>query len=393
METILVFRTGTLGTWREKLGGITAFAKAEGWRVQTVDARAALPDVRQLCAFWRPVGILLDASGRTDGVDARTFASLPCVALTPSSDRVRRAFPSVQSDSHAIARLAAQELLRRNVAALAFLDAPGSPSWSSQKREAFRAIARLHGLALTVVTAETAAALPPATGLFAATDALAAEALAHAERAGLRVPEDLAVVGVDDDPEICESCEPTLSSVRPDFHRLGFSAAALLAERLRAPCAERDTVLIPPVGLVRRASSSGRSDAAVRRALDFIRQHAHEGLTAADVAPLFGAQSRRAAEIRFKDATGQTMTDAILDARLRLAKDYLSVGRTAVSAIANFCGWDSDLAFRKAFKARVGQTPTAFRAAARTAFLSAAARQNLPRSPISNVRGSPAKHS
>ena len=51
------------------------------------------------------------------------------------------------------------------------------------------------------------------------------------------------------------------------------------------------------------------------------------------------------------------------------------------------------MAFRKAFKARVGQTPTAFRAAARTAFLSAAARQNLPRRPISNVRGSPAKHS
>ena len=94
MKTILVFRTGTLGTWREKLGGVTAFAKAKGWRVQTIDARAAAPDIRALCAFWRPDGVLLDASGQTDGLDVRALAARPCVALTPSSDRIRDLFPS-----------------------------------------------------------------------------------------------------------------------------------------------------------------------------------------------------------------------------------------------------------------------------------------------------------
>ena len=77
MKTILVFRTGTLGTWREKLGGVTAFAKAKGWRVQTIDARAAAPDIRALCAFWRPDGVLLDVSGPTDGLDVRALAARP----------------------------------------------------------------------------------------------------------------------------------------------------------------------------------------------------------------------------------------------------------------------------------------------------------------------------
>ena len=361
MRTILVFRTGTLGTWREKLGGVTAFAKAKGWRVQTIDARAAAPDIRALCAFWRPDGVLLDASGQTDGLDVRALAARPCVALTPSSDRIRDLFPSVQSDSYAIARIAARELLRRDVASLAFLDAPGVPSWSATKREAFRQIARLHGLALTVVTASGLAALKRPVGLFAATDALAAEALVAAERAGLAVPEDLAVVGVDDDPEICESCEPTLSSVRPDFHQLGFSAAALLARLMRGDADAHDALVIPPVGLVRRASSSGCPDAQVRRALDDIRLHAHEGITAADVARLFGARSRRSIELRFKAATGETMTDALLAVRLARACDLLATGRTSISAIANRCGWRSDLAFRKAFKARFGLTPTAYR--------------------------------
>lgn len=362
MKTILVFRTGTLGTWREKLGGVTAFAKTKGWRVQTIDARAAPPDLRALCAFWHPDGVLLDASGQTDGLDVHTLAALPCVALTPSSDRIRDLFPSVQSDSHAIARIAARELLRRDVASLAFLDAPHTPSWSSTKREAFRQIARLHGLALTVVTASELAALKRPIGLFAATDALAAEALVAAERAGLAVPEDLAVVGVDDDPEICENCEPTLSSVRPDFHQLGFSAATLLARLMHGGAQGTQTSLqIPPVGLVRRASSSGCLDASVRRALDYIRLHAHEGITAADIAHLFGVRSRRSIELRFKSATGETMTDALLTARLARACDLLATGRSSVSAIANRCGWRNDLAFRKAFKARFNLTPTDYR--------------------------------
>lgn len=360
MQTILVLRTDPTGLWREKITGITASAKAEGWRIQAIDARARLPDLQQLIDFWNPAGIIFDASGDTGGMDLKPLRRLPCVSLTPSSDKVRRALPYVCSSPREIAELAARELLRREIRTLAFMDEPGSPSWATTKREAFRQIAKLHGFSLNVVGPRSLGRLPRPIGLFAVTDNLAAEALVAAEQAGLRIPEDLSVVGVDDNPEICENCAPTLTSVRPDFHQLGFAAAQLLRERIASPRRKTRSVEIPPVGLVRRASSGALSDACVSRALEKIRLHACEGLSVADVAALFGDCSRRSAELRFKTATGMTMTDAILGARLSRACDYLKDG-LSVSAVANFCGWKSDITFRKAFKTKFGTLPTDLR--------------------------------
>ncbi len=66
-------------------------------------------------------------------------------------------------------------------------------------------------------------------------------------------------------------------------------------------------------------------------------------------------------EIRFKAATGKTIGEAILERRLAAACDYLKDGKSSVSAIANFCGWESDIAFRKAFKSRFGTSPLKWR--------------------------------
>ena len=195
---------------------------------------------------------------------------------------------------------------------------------------------------------------------FAVSDNLAAETLVAAERAGLRVPEDLSVVGVDDNPEICENCEPTLTSVRPDFHQLGFAAAKTLQARIVSPHRKNESGEIPPVGLVRRASSGASEDACVSRALEKIRLQACEGLSVADVAALFGDCSRRSAELRFKAATGMTMTEALLEIRLSRASDYLRDG-LSVDAVANFCGWKSDIPFRKAFKRKYGILPSDIR--------------------------------
>ena len=386
MRTILVFRTGTTGTWREKLAGITAFAKTADWRVQAIDARTQLPDIKSLLSFWEPSGIILDASGDTSRLDPRFFSRMPCVCITPSSDAFRRKTATVRSSSREIANLAARELLRREIKTLAFIDAPGKPSWSTEKREAFRAVAELHGFPLHVITATAELfSLPRPIGLFAATDFLAAEVLVLAGHGRLRIPEDLSVVGVDDDPEICESCVPTLSSVRPDFTELGFIAAQTLRRRIDSPRRKIESIEIPPVGLVRRASSGAQTDTCISQALEKIRLHACEGLSVADVAALFGDCSRRSAELRFKAATGMTMTDALLDVRLSRACDYLKEN-LSVSSVANFCGWKSDITFRKAFKDKFGILPTALRRRMQHSF-------HLPASPATATRPSPARTS
>lgn len=374
MKTVIVFRTGPLGTWREKFTGIAAFAKTVDWQLQPVDARTAKPDIEKIIAFWKPAGFILDVSGAPDMFAGTDFGGIPTVAMNPAAN-MQPALPSVMSDSREISKMAMAELTRNNPASIIFVEWLNPEiGWSVVKREIGREIAAMHGIpfislapdadsdmwqpGLTEKIASALQKLPKPCGIFAVTDVIGAVAIAAAAKASARVPEDVPVVSVDDDPEICENCSPTLTSVRPDFHKLGFSAGQLLARAMENPALAPERIAVSPLGLVRRASTQSALiyDNRVKDALERIRLHACEGIAPKDVAADFGT-SRRMAEIRFKAATGKTIGDAILTRRLELACEYLKDGRSSVSAIANFCGWTSDIAFRKAFKSRFGVSP------------------------------------
>ena len=376
---VIVFRTGVFGTWREKFGGIAAYAKSADWTLHSVDARAARPDFRQLIGYWNPIGLIIDASANPHIFDGESFGGLPVVVMNPEGRINGRSLPSVSSDSRQIAKIAVSELLDGNPASLLFVEwFEPEISWSMDKKDECEDIAKMHGLPFKSVVPQPGDELNPAglerhiaaalrsmprpCGVFAATDALGAAALSAAARLGANVPGEIAVVSVDDDPEICEGCSPTLTSVRPDFHRLGFCAGQMLAEAIEGRGATRRTTTVPPLGLARRASSRKIRvyDRTVHSALEKIRLHACEGLRPRDIAKDFQV-SRRMAEIRFKAATGRTISEEILERRFSAACDHLSAGRASVSAIANFCGWNSDIAFRKAFKDRFGVPPLAWR--------------------------------
>lgn len=380
MKTIIVFRTGILGTWREKFTGIAAFAKTVNWQLQPVDARTSRPDFGKIRDFWAPDGLVLDASGAPEMFAGADFGSVPAVVMNPATNIDAGSLPSVSSDSRAIAKTAVSELLKTNPAALVFIEwLTPSIEWSRVKRDRARDIAALHGLPFHVVTptandatdqanlvgsiAKLLKSIPRPCGIFAVTDMIGAAAIAAAGKIGAKIPEEVSIVSVDDDPEICENCSPTLTSVRPDFYKLGFSAGQLLARRMEKNCTDAESISVPPLGIVRRASTQTTLvyDRKVRLALEKIRLHACEGISPKDIAPDFGT-SRRMAEIRFKAATGKTIGDAILERRLDTACAYLKDGKSSVSAIANFCGWESDIAFRKTFKSRFGKSPLQWRA-------------------------------
>ncbi len=380
---VIVFRTGVFGTWREKFSGIAAYAKSVGWTLHAVDARNAKPNFEQLIDYWNPVGLILDASSMPEMFDDAPFGKLPVVAMNPEGRIRGRAIPSVSSDSRAIAKLAVSELLEGNPASLLFVEwFNPKMSWSAVKRAVCAEIAKMHGLPFKVATPRSGDAANPAElerhvaaalkemprpcGVFAVTDAIGAAVLSAAARLKANVPDEISVVSVDDDPEICENCSPTLTSVRPDFHRLGFCAGQMLAEALSAQSGGARPVAplaVAPHGIVRRASSRQMRiyDSTVYEALEKIRLHACDGLQPSDIAKDFPV-SRRMAEIRFKAATGKTIGDELLERRLAVACDYLREGRSSVAAIANFCGWNSDVAFRKAFKDRFGLSPLQWRA-------------------------------
>ena len=121
MKTVIIFRTGALGTWREKYNGIASYAKAANWQLKPVDARLKPPDFRQLIKFWKPDGAIIDASGNPRAFDKASFGDIPVVVMNPESKIKGRPRPSVSSDSKTIAKLAASELLGLNPATLVFI--------------------------------------------------------------------------------------------------------------------------------------------------------------------------------------------------------------------------------------------------------------------------------
>lgn len=378
-KKIIVFRTGVHGTWREKLNGISAYARMAGWTIHSVDARSAQPDFSQILDYWSPDGLILDASCAPDMFKNANFGGIPAVVMNPAKDILGNELPSISNDARQIAKIALSELLGLSPSSLVFIEwFEPKAEWSSDKKAVCAEVAKMHGIPLTVVTPDTDAWTNPARleqliaeklremprpcGVFTVTDDIGTAAVSAAARSGAEIPEEIAVVSVDDDPEICEKCSPTLSSVRPDFQRLGFSAGRLLDETMSNPGQPPRTLTVPPFGIIRRASSRRLKvfDRMVYAALEKIRLHACEGLTPGDVARDFGV-SRRMVEMRFKSATGRTIGDELLERRLAVACDYLSDGRSSVAAVANFCGWKSDVAFRKAFRSRFGVSPLRWR--------------------------------
>lgn len=375
MKTILIIRTGMSDTWQEKVAGITAYARTEDWQLQFIDARMRKPNFKNLISFWKPDGIIVDASGSLPLSFGSPFPKIPLVIIHPRDPECLARFSCVISDPQAIATLAAKELLGRNLCSIAFVDWHERVTWSASKRESFRKIVEMNGHELQVVIpgalnksdptefenklCSAIAELPRPCGIFAIFDAFGARCISTITRLGFSIPQDFSVISVDDDISVCESCIPTLSSIRPDYFRIGFSACCQLSEQIRKTRVPIRTIRVPPLRLTRRASTRlvGSGDSAIARALEFIRQHACDGLTPDKVMPLFGSCSIRSAEMRFKAATGKSIDATILDARLSCACDYLAAKNSSIQTIANFCGWKSDIAFRKAFRSRFGMSP------------------------------------
>ena len=200
-------------------------------------------------------------------------------------------------------------------------------------------------------------ALPKPCGLFAANDDIAAAVLDVCTMAGISVPGDIAVIGVDNVSAFCDNLRPSLSSVEPDFRGGGRMAAALLHERLTNPATRPQKLTYAPLGVeprlsTRRLAFYGRR---LLTALDLIRCDACAGLKAADVVKVMGV-SERLAETRFKAATGHRITEEIRENRFRRACELLSNPRQAIGPIATLCGWESEAFMKRAFKARFGCT-------------------------------------
>ena len=205
------------------------------------------------------------------------------------------------------------------------------------------------------------ASLPKPAGVMTTYDGRAAHVLNVCSAAGLAVPHQVAVIGVDNDEFFCNFSSPPLSSVLPDFEGGGRMAAEML-ENLMAGHRPREAH-IPVRKVVVRESTAPLppATALVESALAFIRAHATEGATAADVVRHLGV-SPRLAELRFRELRGETIRAAIEKERLDLVKRLLRTTARPIGSIAREAGFKSPIRLSLLFHQRTGQSPRAWRA-------------------------------
>lgn len=284
-----------------------------------------------------------------------------------SAARFVKSVPYVETDDEAIAEAAAGHLLERGFKRLAFCG-DARFNWSKLRRRAFERLAHAAGAEVQVhdvpavreheALVDWVRRLAKPVGVFAAYDIKAQQLLDACREAGVAVPEDVAVVGVDNDELLCRLATPPLSSVVPNTGRTGYTAAALLDRLMQKEKVPPEAHLIPPLGVHARESTDilAVEDREIAAALRFIREQACEGITVEDVlraVPL----SRRVLERRFRRVARRTPHEEILRLRIERVKQLLAETDLSLERISTLAGFAHPEYMSVAFKREVGVTP------------------------------------
>lgn len=378
MDVILYFRPSA-SSKPEKLAGVREIAAKAHVHIQVIDERPSRERVRLLEEFWKCKGVIVECGGRDEDIDPSVFGSTPVVFFNHRFETLPRRSLAVRHDSVSTGALAARELLLSNAPHYAYVKFPSDPFWSQEREEGFAGALALNGKKFTVLSwpennlsatgrmkllKEFVNGLPKPCAVFAANDQLASETVTAAVMSGLAVPDDIAVLGVDNSTDVCEHTNPTLSSIEPDFRRGGNLATLMLlaamhdGELFRGP--RKRT--FGDLTVVRRMSTKRlrRADPLVVEALNLIRKQACTGLTAADAVKIFPC-SRRMADIRFSKAVGHTILDEIQSVRLDRAKQLLMNPYQQLKTISDMCGFRHPNSLRKFFLKETGTTLGAWR--------------------------------
>lgn len=287
--------------------------------------------------------------------------------------------PRIWNDHRQIGRLAANHLIERgfqNFAYCGFSD----HHWSGQREAGFAEALAERGFQPVSHKAAWAQArrrgwetqqadiaqwlrtLRQPTGIMACNDLRGQHVLEACRTAGLVVPEQIAVIGVDNDRVLCDFCEPPLTSVMPAAERIGYEAAAMLDRLMRGETLAQDEVLVRPLGIATRQSTDvlAIDDPEVVRSLQIIRQRACDGLTVADILREVPV-ARSVLERRFRKYVGRSPQAEIRSAQLKRACQLLQETDLPLAQIAALCGFKHPEYFSVVFKRGLGLTPGSYR--------------------------------
>lgn len=242
--------------------------------------------------------------------------------------------------------------------------------------------------------AEWIASLPKPAAVMAACDRRALHAIAAAKRAGVKIPGQMSLLGVDNDELLAENSEPPLTSILPGHFEMGFSAAKelgrLFAAKKGCKC---HFVHIPPNKVVERESAASLTPALtlVMRAKAFIASRAAKGMTVQEVVRHLGC-SRNLLDLRFKEIEGITVHAAIENTRMKSVMHLVETTNRPVAAIASQCGFKSPNRLTHLFKQRFGKSIRDWRASGRSACGHKSTKMKVPVCAAHSIAGGDSGH-
>ena len=361
------------------LRGISAYARECGnWSLYVEEEQYHwLPDFRE----WNGDGYIVNYD---HPVLARAVRRLdkPVVGLGGGGGWYDSAsgIPYVTTDNAAIGRLAAEHLLDCGLKHFAFCGYPPTRTnvWLVGRQRAFMTRLAEAGFGCTVFCGRYATGrhwnrmqrelqawlrtLPKPIGIMGCYDWRARHVLEACHALGLRVPDDIALIGVDNDLILCELTDPPLSSIEQGRFGIGYTAAAALDRLMSGHRPERSFYCIPPVGLVSRQSTNllAVDDATVATALRLIRDSANRDMQVDTVARQVGC-SRVTLDNRFKKAIGRTADTEIRRVRLASALELLVRTDLPLSEVARKAGFADQQYLSVVVRKATSRTPMQYR--------------------------------
>lgn len=289
-------------------------------------------------------------------------------------------YPCALSDDVEIGRMAASHFIERGFSSFGYC---GSDNflWEKERSSGFKSVAAMHDIPVSsfeyefgdgvdpVRDGKTARrmqawvkTLPKPVGILGANDSRALHVLDACQALGSEIPNEVAILGVDNNVMICDSQIPSLSSVEQNTERVGYQAAALLDRMLLKKTIDNPQIIVSPKGIVTRMSTDilAVDDPSIARALLFIRDHLADPIGISDVVKASGI-SRSNLEHRFRKRLKNTINNEIRKRRMKRAKSLLLDTVLPLEQIARVSGFRRATYFSNIFTATTGMAPGAWR--------------------------------
>jgi len=360
------------------------------WSVY-VDERALGDPVPPWLENWRGDGILIRDSGNTSMAVAKTS----CASIVNLGEKIVEDIPLICSDDEIIADQIVEHLTQRGFRNFGYVGFSDRCFSKSRGDHFSRAIAVQEGTTFASFEfsnetaestweasqdhlAEWLLGLPKPVGVMACYDVVGFRVIDASRRAGLSVPDEIAVVGVDNDAELCALSNPPLSSVEHRAEYIGSTAVEILNVLMIGGPRPKPITTVRPNGIVTRQSSDiiAIEDDKVAAACCYMRQHACEGITVPEVSEHVSL-SRRALERRFHNALRRSPQSELRRIQIDQVRRLLEDTDYKLSTIAKMSGFRYHEYMSKVFKEKTGLSPGIYRKSKRQQAQKASAEQSL----------------